>query len=355
MPDPNQTLVATSMEPRREEEVESPDGEFTYVRIAEFYSPRKIAFDLFLRLGENKYLRIFRAGEVYEESELRAYETDRGVRQVHFGKTHRSSYISSSATLLQKMIPLPAVPLRTKFGVARIMSELYMQELFEAVGDDSQRALLAAKGKELCAILAEWIDVQAGLEKHLLRLEQIDSNPPALNFLIGVLTCVLSHRMPWKSRRTSETLLLSCFFCDLGIYALPPEIQRLKPKRMTVAQKRAFEKHPEASYLLLSETTAAAITPNLLLIVRQHHEYCDGTGYPNALTAPETQLLSKVVVLCGDLIRVASDYLLPPAEAARVMFPDFTEKLTKEHPELVAKYDKELLIPFFRIFTEGGA
>ena len=355
MPDPKQTLETAPMEPRREEEMESPDGEFTCVRIAEFYSPRKVAFDLFLRLGENKYLRVFRAGENYDEGELRAYEADRGVRQVYFGRSHRTSYISSSATLLQKMIPLPSVPVRTKFGVARLLSERYMQELFEAVGDDEQRALLATKGKELCAILAEWIDVQPGLEKFLLQLEQIDSNPAALNFVTGVFACVLSHRMPWKSRRTSETLLLSCFLCDIGIFALPPEIQRLKLKRMNVAQKRAFEKHPEASYLLLSETESPAITPNLLLIVRQHHEYCDGSGFPNALTAPQTQVLSKVVVLCGDLVRTASDFLLPPGQAARVMFPEFTEKLMKDNPELAAKYDRELLIALFKIFTEGGA
>lgn len=338
--------------PRQEVEFESPDGDLACVRIAEFYSPRKILFDLFLRLGEGRYLRIFAAGDSYDEAELKGYETDRGMRYVYFARSHRAAYINSSSSLLQKVASLAAVPLRTKFGVARIMSELYMQELFEAT--DETRARLVDQGKMICAVLAEWIDVQPGLEKYLLRLEQIDANPAALSFLTGVFSCMLSHRMPWKSRRTSETLLLSCFLCDVGLFALPPEIQRLKLKRMTPAQKRLYEKHPEASYLLLSETPSSAINQNLLMIVRQHHEYCDGSGFPSGLTASQILQLSKLVVLCGDLVRYASDFLLPPADAARAMFPEFTEKLMKDHPELVAKYDKDLLIQFFKMFTEGG-
>ena len=210
---------------RREEEIEAVDADFTSVRIAEFYSPRKVAFDLFLRLGEGRYLRIFRAGDNFEEAELKAYEADRGVRQVFFGRPHRAAYIASSATLLQKVTPLAAVPLRTKFVVARILSELYMQELYEC--DDGTRPAFVEKGKGLCAILAAWVDTHPGLVRHLLLLEQVDANPASLSFLTGIFSCALSHLMPWKSRHTTETLLFASFLCDTGIAALPPEILRL--------------------------------------------------------------------------------------------------------------------------------
>ncbi|MGZ3670020.1 MAG: HD-GYP domain-containing protein, partial [Bdellovibrionota bacterium] len=150
------------------------------------------------------------------------------------------------------------------------------------------------------------------------------------------------------------TLLFASFLSDLGLFALPPEIARLTPKRMTAVQKRQFEKHPEASFLLLTESGSSALNENVLTIVREHHEYCDGSGYPRGLTAEKILMLSKVVVICGDLVRTASDFLLPPAEAAKVMFPEFTEKLLKEHPELVAKYERELLVPFFKIMSKGG-
>ncbi len=160
--------------------------------------------------------------------------------------------------------------------------------------------------------------------------------------------------MPWKSRRTNEALLFASFLADIGLTALPAEVVRLKPKRMNAAQKSQYETHPEVSYLLLSSLKSQVLNENVLTIVRQHHEYCDGTGYPKGTLSDQTLMLSKVVVLCGELVRTACDYLLPPGQAAKMLFPDFTEKLFKQHPELVAKFERELLPPLFKIFMEAG-
>ena len=353
MPDPKQIPLPGANTIRLEEEMEMADKDFACVRLGEFYSPRKVVFDLFLRLAEGRYLRIFRAGEDFDEGELKAYEADRGMRYVYFGRSHRSAYIATSASLLEKISPLAAIPLRTKFGVARILSELYMQELYEC--DDAARRALVDKGKRLCSIMATWVDTQPGLVAYILRLEQIDANPAALCFLMGVFSCLLSHQMPWKSKRTSETLLFACFLSELGIFALSPEILRQRPKRMNKQQRHEYEMHPEMSCILLEETGSDSLNENILLIIRQHHEYCDGTGYPNSLTGDKTIMLAKIVVLCGDIIRRASEFLLPPSDAAKTIFPEFTEKLLKEHPELVAKYERELLPPFFKMIMEGGA
>jgi hypothetical protein len=163
----------------------------------------------------------------------------------------------------------------------------------------------------------------------------------------------LSRRFPWKSPRTTETLLLASFLSDIGVAALPPEVAALKPRRMTTTQRRQYEKHPELSYLLLQEL--GCVHENVLLIVRQHHEYFDGSGFPNQLTGEKTLMLAKLVCLSGDLVRASSDYLLPPGEAAKVLFPELSKKAFTSHPELVAKYDKDLLVEFFRLFVKDLA
>lgn len=337
--------------PLLEEECEIEDSKFVAVRIPEFYSPRKTTFDLHLKVGTNQYLRIFRAGEDFNEAELRAYEADRGMRYVYFDAAYRPAYIKSSLSLFQKITPLTGVPIRAKFGVARILSELYMQELFLA--DDESRPKLVEGGRVICAALAAWVDTDPGITEFLLHLDRIDPTVEELSFLTGMLAVAMSKRFPWGSRRTTETLLLASFLCDLGIAALPPEIARLKPKRMNASQRRQYEQHPEISYLLLSELKG--MNENVLLIVRGHHEYCDGSGFPQALTAGQIVLLAKLVSLCGDLMRCASDFILAPKEAAAMMFPELSEMAFTTHPELVAKYDGELLKVFFSIFGESSA
>lgn len=341
--------------PLHEEEWEAEDSSFVPVRISEFYSPRKVAFDLSLKLGNGRYLRIFRAGEEFSEAELKAYEADRGIRYVYFDRAHRQVFIKSSAALLKKISTLAAVPLKTKFGMARILSELYIQELFQC--SDEDRPALLEQGKSLCALLASWIEIETGLTQYLLNLDQTDPSVESLSFLTGMFASAFSRRFPWKSQRTTETLLLASFVCDLGTAALPADVAKLKPRRMSNAQRKIFEKHPELSYLLLQE--AGAVHENVLLIVRQHHEYFDGTGYPHKLTGEKTLMLAKLVCFSGDLIRASSDYLLPPCEAAKMLVPELSKKAFTSHPEQVAKYDKDLLASFFELFAkesvEGAA
>lgn len=332
-----------------EEEVNLPDSDLTCVRVGEFYSPRQVAFDLFLRLGEGRYLRVFRAGDGYDEAELRAYENERGIRQVFFRREHRAMYVKSSLHLLQKIAPLAGVPLRTKFGVARILSELYMQELADS-GDD-ERPKLVEKGKAICTVLAGWVEVDAGLEAFLLQLDRIDPQLESLAFLTGIFACALSRRFPWKSQRTSETLLFACFLADLGL-AMQPELARLRPRRMSSVQRKEYEQHPELSYLLLTE--CGGVPDNVLTIVRQHHEYCDSSGFPNKLPHNEILQLAKLVSLSGDIVRCASDYLMPPGDSCRMLFPELSKAAFTSHPELVAKYDRGILEAFFRIFEKPG-
>lgn len=336
-----------------EEEIELQDSELVSVRISSFFSPKKVSCDLHLRLGANRYLRVFRAGEPFEEAELKAYESDRGVRNVYFSKEHRSSYVNSSVALLQKITLLPQVPLRTKFGLAQIISELYMQELFAC--DDDLRSTFVEKGKLISSVVAAWVDVEPGLETFLLKFYETDDTIESIAFLTGLFAATASRRFPWKSRRTTETLLFASYLCDIGLFALKPEIYRTKPRKLKREQKRDYQKHPEISYLLLETCASSVLSDNILLIVRQHHEYCDGSGFPQALQGEQILLLAKLMTLSGDLIRTASDSLLPPAEAVKVLFRYSGDRMVEEDPEVMVKYDNEILKPFFLIFGKNLA
>lgn len=350
MTKPDPSSENAELHERLEEEIEAPDADFVSVRISEFYSPKKVIFDLHLKLASGRYLRIFRAGEKYDEAELRAYERDRGVRCIYFPREYRIIYVNASATILQKVAAVPNIPVSWKFSVARILSELYMQQLFEA--KDENRAALVERGREIASIISAWIQAEKGIESILLKLRDIDSSPECHGFLTGLLAALISKRFSWTTQRTSETLIFASFLCDLGLAALPPEVSRLRPKRMNTQQRRQYEEHPEISYRMLSDCGAKSLTQNVMLIVREHHECCDGLGFPNRLTGGMLLQLSKLIALSGDVIRTANEYLLPPSEAVNILFPNISESFFTDHPEIAAKYDRELLESLFSFFRK---
>ena len=69
---------------------------------------------------------------------------------------------------------------------------------------------------------------------------------------------------------------------DIGKARIPLSILD-KPGRLDPAEEAIMKSHPVIGYELLKDTSG--VSPEILDGVRHHHEYLDGSGYPDALTA----------------------------------------------------------------------
>ncbi len=78
---------------------------------------------------------------------------------------------------------------------------------------------------------------------------------------------------------------------DFGKIEIPLDLLN-KPSRLTSDEKKIIERHPEAGINLL--TKEDKILKEALVIVAQHHENFDGTGYPHGIGGEEIQLFARV-------------------------------------------------------------
>ena len=84
-------------------------------------------------------------------------------------------------------------------------------------------------------------------------------------------------------RRTDlERLYSAAMFHDIGKATIPLAILD-KPGRLDTKERALIETHPVAGYDFLKAHTG--ISAEILNAVRHHHEYLDGSGYPDALCA----------------------------------------------------------------------
>jgi putative nucleotidyltransferase with HDIG domain len=81
---------------------------------------------------------------------------------------------------------------------------------------------------------------------------------------------------------------------DIGKARIPLSILD-KPGRLNPAEEEIMRRHPVIGYELLKDT--AGVSPEILDGVRHHHEYLDGSGYPDALTAPEISDLVRLLTI----------------------------------------------------------
>lgn len=96
------------------------------------------------------------------------------------------------------------------------------------------------------------------------------------------------------AKRDLERLSSAAMFHDIGKARIPLAILD-KPGRLDEAERAMIETHPAAGWEVLKGS--AGISPEILDAVRHHHEYLDGSGYPDALCAASIADIVRILTI----------------------------------------------------------
>jgi putative nucleotidyltransferase with HDIG domain len=91
-----------------------------------------------------------------------------------------------------------------------------------------------------------------------------------------------------------ERLYSAAMFHDIGKAKIPLLVLD-KPGQLDAQERVLIETHPVVGYEALKEN--AAISPEILDAVRHHHEYLDGSGYPDALCADSISDIVRILTI----------------------------------------------------------
>jgi putative nucleotidyltransferase with HDIG domain len=95
-------------------------------------------------------------------------------------------------------------------------------------------------------------------------------------------------------KRDIERLYSAAMFHDIGKAQIPLAILD-KPGRLDSQERALIETHPAAGYEVLKGNQA--ISQEILDAVRHHHEYLDGSGYPDGLCAASISDLVRMLTI----------------------------------------------------------
>jgi putative nucleotidyltransferase with HDIG domain len=143
---------------------------------------------------------------------------------------------------------------------------------------------------------------------------------------------------------------------DLGVGALMHDIGKLDlPDRVrhredhfSAAETRFYEEHVGHG---VAYARKMGLTPGATLVIAQHHEHADGTGFPLKLNTDRMTALSRVVALVNRY-----DNLCNPHIAARALTPH--EALSTLFAQSKSKFDTAILGAFIKmmgVYPPGSA
>lgn len=106
------------------------------------------------------------------------------------------------------------------------------------------------------------------------------------------LICNVLGKWIGFSKEDIETLTLCGLLHDVGKLMMPKEIIA-KPSKLTEHEFATIKMHPYMGYTILKED----VDKHVKNAVLQHHEKCDGSGYPKGLVKDQIDEFSKIVTI----------------------------------------------------------
>jgi putative nucleotidyltransferase with HDIG domain len=96
------------------------------------------------------------------------------------------------------------------------------------------------------------------------------------------------------SKIDMERLYTAAMFHDIGKAKIPLAVLD-KPGRLDEQERALIQTHPAAGHDALKDT--AGISPEILDAVRHHHEFLDGSGYPDGLCAASISDIVRILTI----------------------------------------------------------
>lgn len=318
-------------------EVTLTDDKFTSIKIDEFYSSQAVLFDIYVKLGKDKYLKILHTGDSFSKERVDKYKNEKKLTHLYFHNSDRRKFIQYNNFLAKKLIDNENVPAFNKVNILKNVAEKFIEESF-TVGIKPQ---VIEQGKQVCENVYQLIESQDDLYQILKSYQNFDPSAYAHAFLVALYSTAIIKQFEWQSKVTIETTAMACMFHDIGKVLLPKELVELRPQDMTPAQLETYKTHPELGLKVVENNRM--INNSIKQIILQHHEAFDGTGFPYSKKGTKIFTLANIVCLADDFVHVMIDQKLQPTDALRKI-------LTNK--EGVKRYNSQMLEKFIQVFVD---
>ncbi len=195
-----------------------------------------------------------------------------------------------------------------------------------------------AAGQRMGALSRALVDKMLGAREVSIRVLTETSGDRASHALnVGVISLLLG-RLCGLAETDLHDLGVGALCHDIGKLELQHRLQRADPD-FSNAEMALYREHVAHG---VTHGRRMALAPGALLVVAQHHEHCDGSGFPLGLDATRISMAARLVALVNRY-----DGLCHPSSLARALTPH--EALSRLFTQGKRQYDASLLTSFVRM------
>lgn len=193
-------------------------------------------------------------------------------------------------------------------------------------------------GRRLDALSRALVDKMLGQRDLCIRVVTEAGAERASHALNVAVIALLMGKLAGLAETDMHDLGVGALGHDLGKLDIPARLHRLAPD-FSSSESALYREHVVRGVQLGQRM---GLTPGALLVIAQHHEHCDGSGFPRALDADRISTAARLVALVNRY-----DNLCHASRASLSLTPH--EALSQLFTHSKRQFDSNLLTGFVRM------
>jgi HD-GYP domain-containing protein (c-di-GMP phosphodiesterase class II) len=268
----------------------SPVAGYVSVQVHTLRSISTAAVDLYVQYAPHSEPLLYcRAGWPLEAEHFIELQKA-GVEQLYIRSGDFCNFSNDLLESLESLLQQEAIPQTERFAALQLAFAVEIEHTLRLVDCGKYHTLAEKVGHKLVALLAGG-DI---LPRELFRIARHDFNTFTHVTNVASYSVILAEHMGLSDRGELEQIATAAILHDVGKRFIPARILT-KPGRLDPEEREIVETHPLRGYVELCQRSGLEF--GQLMMVYQHHERVDGTGYPVRILRDEIHPWARMLTV----------------------------------------------------------
>jgi HD-GYP domain-containing protein (c-di-GMP phosphodiesterase class II)/CheY-like chemotaxis protein len=253
--------------------------------------------DIYARLSESKYIKVFREKDVFDSNDLNRYAQEKKIEYMYLRVSDCGDFVRKYIAFIEEMVRKNKPISIDEITFMHISIHESVQEMTEKLGFSRE---IQALTKSQIQLTVKTMGRKPILKNILRKLEERTGQYITdHSFLTGYLACGIASQMEWNSEATYYKLMLASFLHDITItdnaLASCETIAEATLLGVSDEALSQYKKHPLRVADMIKQMND--IPADVDSIVMQHHELPGGGGFPRGVTSTYISPLSAIFIV----------------------------------------------------------
>jgi HD-GYP domain-containing protein (c-di-GMP phosphodiesterase class II) len=282
--------MTTTQIPDCEVKTTSPTAGYLPVQLAMLQRLNQATVDLFVQYERNSTPVLYHRAGCPLEAGITDKLRDSGIESIYVRGDDFQFFGAHLLEVVDSLADRSMVSAGERFAALQLAMAVEIEHAARLIDCGPYISVANKVGRELTSLLTQ----SNALPNDLFRLARHDFNTFTHVTNVASYGVLLAERLQLCSENELEQIAKAAILHDIGKRFIPAKILN-KPAKLDPEERAIIETHPQRGYEELC--ARGDLTVDQLMIVYQHHERVDGTGYPVGLEGDEIHPWARMLAV----------------------------------------------------------